>query len=290
MLPHRVYLSGGGMCAIAHVGALIELSNHIPLKAVKEWMGVSAGSLVAMCLCIGFTLDELYEVCIRFDFTNIKEYDSVPGWLLHFGIDTGERLHKLIEACLHVKGLSSDFTFKDCYEKFGKSLRIVATDLNDAKSISFCPKLMPNYRIADAVRASMSYPYYFQPFICPESGHYLVDGGVISNYPLFVLPKNEHASTLSILIRTSIKKHENLMEADIEDLIMLPIQIVFTERTNIEARFYDSQCIQINLDNLNILEFSFDEETKSFIVEKGKKAVANYFKNVPKPKRRYSVS
>ena len=61
MLPHRIYLSGGGMCAIAHVGALIELSNRIPLKAVKEWMGVSAGSLVAMCLCIGFTLDELYK-------------------------------------------------------------------------------------------------------------------------------------------------------------------------------------------------------------------------------------
>ena len=116
MLPHRIYLSGGGMCAIAHVGALIELSNRIPLKAVKEWMGVSAGSLVAMCLCIGFTLDELYKVCIEFDFTNIKEYDSVPGWLLHFGIDTGEKLHKLIEACLHVKGLSSDLTFKECYE------------------------------------------------------------------------------------------------------------------------------------------------------------------------------
>ena len=103
---------------MAHVGALIELSNRIPLKAIKEWMGVSAGSLVAMCLCIGFTLDELYKVCIEFDFTNIKEYDSVPGWLLHFGIDTGEKLHKLIEACLHVKGLSSDFTFKECYEKF----------------------------------------------------------------------------------------------------------------------------------------------------------------------------
>ena len=113
MVPYRIYLSGGGMCAMAHVGALIELSNHIPFKAVKEWMGVSAGSFVAMCLCIGFTLNELEDFCVRFDFTNIKEYDSVPGWLLHFGIDTGERLHKLIDACLHVKGLSSDLTFKE---------------------------------------------------------------------------------------------------------------------------------------------------------------------------------
>lgn len=288
MLPHRIYLSGGGMCAIAHVGALMELSTRISLKAVKEWMGVSAGSLVAMCICIGFTLDELYQLCVEFDFTNIKEYDSVPGWLIHFGIDTGERLHKLIEACLHVKGLSSDFTFNECYEKFGKSLKVVATDLNDAKSITYCSKDTPNYKIANAVRASMSYPYYFQPLVCPESGHYLADGSIISNYPLFVLPKEDHSTTLSILIRISMKHHKNLMEADLEDLIMLPIQIILTERTNIEAKFYDSQCIQINLGNLNILEFSFDEDTKKVIVDKGKKAVIEYFKNYPKPQRRYS--
>ncbi len=278
------------MCAMAHVGALLELSNHIHLKYVKEWMGVSAGSLVAMCICIGFTLKELEELCVKFDFTNIKEYDSVPGWIFHFGIDTGERLQKLIEACLHVKDLSSELTFKECQEKFGKSLRVVATDLNEAASKTFCPKLTPNYRIADAVRASMSYPYYFQPFICPESGHYLSDGGVISNYPLFVLPKEEHTKTLSILIRTQVEKEEHLMDLSIEELIRRPITIVLTERTNMEARNYDSLCIQINLGNLNILEFSFDEKTKNFIIERGKESVKKYFNNIQKPKRRYSVS
>jgi predicted acylesterase/phospholipase RssA len=289
LLPHRIYLSGGGMCAIAHVGALIELSNHIPLKLIKEWMGVSAGSLVAMCTCIGFTLEELTDLCVRFDFTNIKEYDSIPGWLLHFGIDTGERLHRLIEACLHVKGLSSDFTFKDCYEMFGKSLRVVATDLNDATSITFCPKTTPTYRVADAVRASMSYPYYFQPFICPISGHHLSDGGVVSNYPLFVLPKEEHNHTLSILIRGSVSKIDNLTDVSIEELLGRPIQIIISERMNIETRFYDAHTIHIRLGKFNALEFSFDEETKNSIIEKGKQAVHDYFKNYPKPIRRYSV-
>lgn len=290
LLPYRIYLSGGGICAIAHVGALLELSKHIQLKAVKEWMGVSAGALVSMCICIGFSLEELIDICIRFDFTNIKEYDSVPGWLLHFGIDTGERLQKLIEACLHVKGFSSDLTFKDCYTQFGRSLIVVATDLNDAKSKTFCFKSTPNYRIADAVRASMSYPYYFQPFICPESGHHLSDGGIISNYPLFILPRDEHCRTLSILIRTQIEKDDNLMNLPIEEIIRRPINIVLTERTNIEARFYDSYCIQINLGNLDILEFSFDDMTKNLIIEKGKEAVINYFRNYPKPRRRFSIT
>ncbi len=277
------------MCAIAHVGALQELSKHIPLKSVKEWMGVSAGSLVAMCICIGFTLEELEHFCVHFDFTNIKEYDSVPGWILHFGIDTGDRLQKLIEACLHVKGLSSEFTFQDCLTTFKRSLKVMATDLNEAGAIAFSPSSTPNYRVADAVRASMSYPYYFQPFICPITGHYLSDGGVVSNYPLFVLPQEEHNKTISILIRTLVKKENNLEDVEIENLIARPLQIVLTERTNAETRFYDSHCIQIMLGDLNILEFSFDDQTKTEIIQKGKGAVAEFLKKYPKPHRRYSI-
>jgi predicted acylesterase/phospholipase RssA len=115
MFPTRIYLSGGGVCGVAHVGALMELSHDIPLTGVKEWMGVSAGALMAMCLTIGFTLDELYLFSTRFDFTNILQPDTPTGWLLHMGYDTGERLQRLVHACLHVKGLPSDITFQSLY-------------------------------------------------------------------------------------------------------------------------------------------------------------------------------
>lgn len=274
---------------MAHVGALIELSKHVPIHAIKEWMGVSAGSLVAMCLCVGFTLDELLEFCVRFDFTHIKEMDSVPGWILHFGMDTGERLHRLIQACLHVKGLSSEFTFQECLTQFGLSLRIVATDLNDAAPVIFSPTTTPHYCIADAVRASMSVPYYFQPFICPESGHYLVDGGVISNHPLFVLPDEEHRRTLSMLIRTSIEKVENAAEMEMDEFMMRPLNIVLIEKSKMESRFYDARCIQIMLGELNILDFSMEDDTKQMIIQKGKEAVIQFMGH-QKPIRRHSIS
>jgi NTE family protein len=289
MLPYRIYLSGGGVCAMAHVGALHELSHHVPLHTIKEWMGVSAGSFVAMCLCIGFTMEELMDFSLRFDFTNIKEVDSLPGWLLHFGIDTGDRLHRLIEACLHVKGLPSEFTFEECYQQFGLSLRIVATDLNDAIPVTFSYTDTPQYRISDAVRASMTVPYYFQPFLCPETGHYLVDGGVISNYPLFVLPEEEHVRTISILIRTSVERVEDLMGLGIDELITRPLNVALREKTNIETRFYDAGCIQIILGELNILEFSMDEATKNRIIQMGTEAVQNYFRNRPIIRRRNSI-
>lgn len=290
MLPTRIYLSGGGICAMAHVGALLELSKHIPLKIIKEWMGVSAGSLVAMCIAIGFTLDELFEFSVRFDFTNIKEVDSVPGWILHFGMDTGERLHRLINACLHVKGLSSDFTFKECYDKFGISLKILATDLNDSEAKIFSPDLTPNYKISNAVRASMSYPYYFQPFICPETNHHYIDGGVISNYPLFIIPKEEHCKTLAIVIRLPLQKKEDLSELDIDKLVIRPLFIALNEKTNIELTLYDVKCIKIYLGDVNVLDFSFNDEIKNEIVQKGRDAVKEYMDMYPKPQRRKSFS
>ena len=288
MLPYRIYMSGGGICAMAHVGALIELSKIIPLKLVKEWMGVSAGAFLAMCLCIGYTLEEVEELCINFDFMNIKDYDSVPGCLLHFGIDTGERLNKLIIACLHIKGLSSDFTFKQCYEQFGLSLRVIATDFNDAVHVSFSYKDTPNYKMSDAVRASMSLPYYFQPFLCPVRNHYFVDGAIISNYPLCMIPQEEHHRTLSILIRSSIGSVEDVMNLDMCELLTRPLRISSMEKGNLELKLYDIKCIQIELGELNIMDFSFDKETKNFIINKGKKAVHDFFKTI-KIKRRRSL-
>ena len=66
--------------------------------------------------------------------------------------------------------------------------------------------------------------------------------------------------------------------------------MVFIEKTNIEAKFYDARCIKIILGDLNILEFAFDEETKQFIINKGKEAVQQYVKNASTPKRRHSIS
>lgn len=274
---------------MAHVGALLELRKHIPFTMIKEWMGVSAGSLLAMCLTIGYTLEELEDFCLRFDFTQIKEMDSVPGWILRMGMDTGDRLERLIHACLHVKGLSSELTFQESQAICGYALRIVVTDLNDATPVMFSPEDTPSYRIADAVRASMTVPVYFQPFMCPVTGHYYMDGAVVSNYPLFLLPSEEHKKTISLLIRSSVGKIENA-ELSVEQVFARPMYILYSEKINTEIRCYDSRCIQMELGEIDIFDFSMDQTLKQQIIEKGKQAVMAYIKMQPSPLRRHSFS
>ena len=289
MFPHRIYMSGGGICGMAHIGALLELRKHISFSMIKEWMGVSAGSLLAMCLTIGYTLEELEDFCIRFDFTNIKEMDSVPGWILRMGIDTGDRLERLIHACLHVKGLSSELTFQESRAICGYTLRIVVTDLNNAAPIMFSPEDTPTYRIADAVRASMTVPIYFQPFMCPVTGHYYMDGAVVSNYPLFLLPVEEHKKTISLLIRNSVRKIED-NDLSMEQILTRPIYILYSEKMNTEIQIYDSPCIQMELGETDMFDFSMEQEVKQEIVEKGKQSVIDYMKARPIPLRRHSLS
>ncbi len=288
MLPRRIYLSGGGICGVAHVGALQELANHTPLQAIKEWMGVSAGSLMAMCLAIGFTLDELYDFSTRFDFTHIQQPDSPTGWLLHMGMDTGERLQRLVNACLHVKGQPSTLTFQELYQHFGVSLRVLATDMNEVKGVVFSPSDTPQYPVAVAVCASMSYPIYFQNVICPVSGHSLSDGGVTSNYPMYIVPKEEHEETLAILLDLSVRCADSLDDLPPEQLLVRPLAIALTEKTNIETTLYRVECIKIPLGDINVLDFSLSEEVKRGLVEKGREATRAWFRARPRPIRRNS--
>lgn len=288
MFPTRIYLSGGGICGVAHVGALQELAQHIPLQAIKEWMGVSAGALMAMCLTIGFTLEELHTFSVRFDFSHILQPDSPTGWIFHMGFDTGERLQRLVHACLHVKDLPSDLTFQSLYQRTGLSLRVLATDLNQGKGVVFSPQDTPDYPVAVAVCASMTYPYFFQPLLCPQTGHSLVDGGVTSNYPLYLIPKEEHGRTLSILLRLGIQNADQLDDLPPEHLLVRPLFIALTEKTNIETTLYNVECIRIPLSNVGVLDFSLSEEKKREIVEKGRESVRAWYKAHPKPVRRHS--
>jgi predicted acylesterase/phospholipase RssA len=133
----------------------------------------------------------------------------------------------------------------------------------------------------------MSAPYYFQPFICPVSNHYLVDGAVISNHPLFVLPDEEHSRTLSVLIRTSIEKKTHTTEMVINEFMMRPLNIALSEKNKIESRFYDARCIQIMLGEVDILDFSMELDLKQVMIQKGKDAVIQFMGH-HKPRRRHS--
>jgi hypothetical protein len=57
---------------------------------------------------------------------------------------------------------------------------------------------------------------------------------------------------------------------------------------NTDLRCYDSPCIQMELGEIDIFDFSMEQEIKFQILEKGKQAVLSYVKTQPIPLRRHS--
>jgi NTE family protein len=135
----------------------------------------------------------------------------------------------------------------------------------------------------------MSLPYYFQPFYCPDSGHYLIDGGVISNYPMFLLSKEEQLQTIGILIPACVNTVEDIDSLPIDEAVIRPMNIAFQEKIKIETELYHSGCIQIHLADINIIDFSFEDETKDRIIAKGREAVRTFLASQPRPHRRNSI-
>lgn len=286
MLIKRICLSGGGVRIGGHSGALEELEHLNMLINVKEWMGVSAGALMSLCKVIGYTSKGINTICTEFDFENVIDLDSGPGCLINFGIDTGERLQRLINAVLHIKGFSSEITFKELYEKTNRTLRVFATDLNQGTYLEFSYKTTPDYHVSLAVRASMSFPYYFQPVEDPITGHLLSDGGIINNYPLDILTEDERNETLGLLFVEQIRPLE---EPTLQNLLMRPCQLLLAGRGKSIYAGFSKHTICIRPRCTDNLKFNLSIEEKKQMIEEGKQAVKDYLKQYRKPIRRLSI-
>jgi predicted acylesterase/phospholipase RssA len=94
------------------------------------------------------------------------------------------------------RGLGSS-TLREFHERTGNELSVVASDLNDRKMLVLNHHTAPNCPTIWAVRMSMSCPLVWQEVIWREnwgdylgqslSGHKIVDGGLLSNFPIQLL-------------------------------------------------------------------------------------------------------
>ena len=110
--PLRIVLSGGGIRAVAHSGALKALEEKGMLVAAKEYIGLSAGGLIAFCVAIGYSIPQLANLCQRFDFSSIRtlEFEDMLSFFESYGLDTGARLNRLLESLPRQRGPPTDLT------------------------------------------------------------------------------------------------------------------------------------------------------------------------------------
>jgi len=209
MEAHRAdgVFQGGGVKGLALVGALEEFADaqaH-PDSYIDDWVqlaGTSAGAIVAAYLACGHSAADTVALISGTDFSEFEDWGAggpiLGGGLnlaLHHGLARGKAFHDWFREEI------DDQTFGDIAAA-GRTLRVIATDINRREMLVLPealseyaltadgPSIVPDeFPVADAVRMSMSIPYFFQPveLFHSETGQStIVDGGVLSNFPVWI--------------------------------------------------------------------------------------------------------
>lgn len=210
--PHRadLVLSGGGVKGIGLVGAVGALRDAG--YALERISGTSAGSLVGAVVAAGsqaggLSAEQLREIAVSVPYRRFRDsgpIERIPligtawGLARGTGIYRGDFAHQWIRGELKNLGVRTfgDLAIDADHLLPERRYRLVVTvaDLTTGQLVRLpwdyerIYGLDPDEQsVADAVRASMSIPFLFRPFTLKDAAGQrctLVDGGVLSNFPI----------------------------------------------------------------------------------------------------------
>ncbi len=275
-LPHILVFGGGGVKAIAHVGALQALDDKNMLGLVRHYVGLSAGSLIAFGLYLGYSIAALRNICEQFDFAILQEPapEGFLSFLDNYGIDTGDKLVRFLQALLTVRGLAPDITFTGLQQRLGglKALSVCASNLSTGKPIVFSIKNTPHVKVVDALRSSMSLPFYFWPV--RHQDELLVDGGVHGLYPMNLLSEEEQESALGIILLQQIDSWNHFDGPD--SFILRLYEITSHSKSSLLYDRYKENTICVNTPPISTLKFALSVEERRQLYDAGYSSALNY--------------
>ncbi len=218
-LATDLVLEGGGVKGIALVGALLPLARagyRFPRIA-----GTSAGAVVASVLAAlqksGEPVDTLADITRTLDYKKFRDRGfpgrylgplgpvvDVVSVLFEGGAYEGDYLTRWLAGVLSDLGierfgdLRTDDPGDDGAVHHRYSLAVTASDVSRKRLVTL-PWDYGEYaldpdeqRVVDAVRASSSIPFFFEPVSLKGAGgstSTLVDGGLLSNYPISIFDR-----------------------------------------------------------------------------------------------------
>ncbi|MHA7840285.1 MAG: patatin-like phospholipase family protein [Gammaproteobacteria bacterium] len=198
----QLVFEGGGVKGIAYAGALRVLHEKGLLGDVEHVAGSSVGSIVALAVSLGYSVDEIDEL-LDMNFSALQDGPSflktrkAAAFLSHWGVHPGKALHTMLSNWVVKQLGNKKATFADLHtrvlaqgakggENRYRELYAYTTDLTTRRPMLLSYHTTPDMPIVEAVRASSALPGFFYPSKSIINGetHYWVDGGLIRNYPI----------------------------------------------------------------------------------------------------------
>lgn len=268
-------LSGGGAKGLSHIGVLQELErNGVRIDYIG---GTSMGAIIGALYAVGYSPEEMMELIETVDFEAVlsdkvdRKYKSLHDkengekYALKLPIADGKIGIPLSlsrgQGFLNL--LTKLFEPVDSIQDFSKlpiPFYCIGTDVATGKMKVFDSGSLPL-----AVRASASFPTFFQP-VEINDGLY-IDGGIVSNFPVKVM----RSKGVDVIIGSDVQS-DLLPAEDVNSILTLLDQIIsfgMYEKSDEEKPLVD---IYIHPDITGYSTFTFGDPNQ--IVNQGQAAAA----------------
>jgi NTE family protein len=306
-------LEGGGVKGLGLVGAamrLLEEGYTFPRLA-----GTSAGAIVAAFLAVGLDAAGLERVMGQLDYSRVPDLarPRIPiaseaiSLVVKGGAHPGDYAYEWIRDELERLGVRTfgDLRLEDdgADANLGASRRyklvVMATEITRGVLL----RLPWDYEqfdrdpdrqlVADAVRASMSIPLYFEPRRLRNertgAESTLVDGGVLSNFPVEVFDrtdgKDSRWPTFGIKVIPTLPGADAKLFPPLALPALPPVReleqvlataIVGNDQTYLERPCVRRRMIEVDTSAVGIVEFDADQEKRDTVVENGRTAAERF--------------
>jgi len=256
-------LSGGGAKGLAHIGVIKALEeNDIPIDYIT---GTSMGAIVGGLYAIGYSPEEMEQLVLSDDFRNwaLGEIEQdyiyyfkkppITAEMINFKIRVKDSTakaelpsnlvptHQMDFASMQIfspANAASNYNFDSLFVPF----RCVATDIYNNKE-----KVFKNGNLGSAVRASMTFPFYFKPVEIDSILYF--DGGMKNNFPSDVMINDFNPDYIigSKTADNSPKPDPDNVVVQLENMLMEKVDYQLPENgILIESKFTNVQLLDFD--------------------------------------------
>ncbi|MFT6844818.1 MAG: NTE family protein [Flavobacteriales bacterium] len=295
-----VVLSGGGSSALSHIGVLKALEeHHIPIDYIT---GTSMGAIIGAMYASGYSPAQMEELVLKDDFQEMILGNDDPKYRrflpakpntaamisIRFYIDS------LLETSVptnYVKPYAMDFNLLEMFAPISAAanynfdslmipFRCVAADITNKRQVVFSEG-----NIERAIRASASYPFYYNPISI--DGNLLYDGGLYNNFPADILCENFNpdfviGSNVSYNYEAPNENNlfsiiKNMLVKDTDYSIKCGKGIIIKPENNVAT--FDFSSIQVSIDSGYVSTIRMMDQIKASVTKRTS-TIALYSKRI----------
>lgn len=226
------------------------------------------------------------------------------------GLFVGKAFLTWLHEQLQKKGISKDATLRDFHAQTGADLSLITSDTSDKEMLVLNHRTAPQCPAALAVRMSMSIPFVWQAVVWeekwgsyrnrPKTGNALVDGGVLSNFPIRLIAERDDevmggadpfaARNLGLLIDETLavpgvdprgSKPTPISSLRTVQRVTRLIDTMTDARDNDAIRQHTDEICRVPAKGYGTTEFDMSNERVEALINGGRQAMEAYLQKLP---------